>query len=197
MAGESRRFVEAGYRRPKWMLPIAGRPMLEWAVLSFSQYFHSESFVFAFRDDEDSKSFIHRSLNSVGVTSAKLVDTGGRTRGQAETLSIALQKIGADKDEPVLVFNIDTLVPHFQLPSTQELGDGWLQCVEAEGDGWSFVSPISKGSRRVQQVKEKTRISSFCSTGAYFFRTADLFRGAFQHPTSLSDGQELFIAPLY
>ena len=45
MAGLSSRFTKAGYDRPKWMLPLAGRPLLDWSLLGFSEMFESETFL--------------------------------------------------------------------------------------------------------------------------------------------------------
>ena len=39
MAGESRRFSEAGYISPKYELPLAGKSVFRHAVGSFEHYF--------------------------------------------------------------------------------------------------------------------------------------------------------------
>ncbi len=50
MAGLSARFTAAGYDRPKYMLPLGGRPLFDHAVGSFARYFSDVPFLFVFRE---------------------------------------------------------------------------------------------------------------------------------------------------
>ncbi len=50
MAGLSRRFLDAGYDRPKYELLLAGRPVFDWALLSFERSFTTEPIMLVYRD---------------------------------------------------------------------------------------------------------------------------------------------------
>ena len=46
MAGRGQRFLDAGYRQPKFMLEIGGKSVFRLVVEGFSRLFESETFLF-------------------------------------------------------------------------------------------------------------------------------------------------------
>src|ERR1700712_1024260 len=58
MAGNSRRFTEAGYDRPKFMLMLSGESLFAHSVRSFERYFAEEEFLFIAREDFSAGPFI-------------------------------------------------------------------------------------------------------------------------------------------
>ena len=66
MAGLSSRFTKAGYDRPKWMLPLAGRPLLDWSLLGFSEMFGSETFLLIHLDRPGVAEFVRARAEIVG-----------------------------------------------------------------------------------------------------------------------------------
>ena len=202
MAGLSRRFTEAGYTVPKYMLRAHGAPLFDLAVRSFAACFDTERFVFVARDVAETPAFIEARCAALGIRDYRIVTLDQPTRGQAETVAIGLGRIDADGAAPVTIFNIDTFRPGFSYP---DFGDGdvagFLETFEGDGSNWSFVRPAAAGSDRVAEATEKRRISRFCCTGLYHFaRTAD-FLGAFgasrDLPADQLEAGELYVAPLY
>lgn len=205
MAGRSRRFFEAGYDRPKYMLPLGGRfagaTLFGACVGSFRALFDVERFLFVHLDAPEVRAFVERELAGLGLSGDRfaLAALPDVTAGQAETVFLGLAAAGVADAEPLTVFNIDTIRPGFIPPREIDGADGYLEVVEAEGEHWSFVGP-GEGDR-VRLVTEKRRISTLCSTGLYHFSRVGLFREAYaedaaRDPATLQGG-ERYVAPLY
>jgi hypothetical protein len=194
MAGLSSRFTRAGYDRPKWMLPLAGRPLLDWSLLGFQTMFESHSFLLVHLDQPGVADFVRARAAALGIRDARLVPLAAPTRGQAETVLLGLDGAGLPEDEPVTIFNIDTIRPGVR-PEAFEGCDGWLECFEGEGDHWSFVRPGADG--RAAEVTEKVRISNLCCSGLYHFGSATLFREAYAAELAAPSTNELYVAPMY
>ncbi|HWX46634.1 MAG TPA: capsular biosynthesis protein [Roseomonas sp.] len=197
MAGLSSRFARAGYDRPKWQLPLAGRPLLDWSLLGFAALFETEPFLIIHLDQPGVAEFVRQRAATLGMRQAELVPLAVPTRGQAETVALGLDAVRAAESEPLTIFNIDTLRPGYRPPPVLTDCDGWLECFEGEGDHWSFVRPAPEGGDRAAQVTEKLRVSSLCCTGLYHFRSAGRFRAALEQEMRAPSARELFVAPLY
>jgi hypothetical protein len=201
MAGLSRRFTEAGYKVPKYMLEAHGRTLFDYAVLSFAEYFESVPFLFIARDIADTPAFIRARCEALGIKDFHCVALQRETRGQAETVALGLQAAGIKADTPITIFNIDTFRPGFRFPDFMDTSDGYLETFVGEGEAWSFVQPIAEGTDQVAETTEKRRISHFCCTGLYHFGRASAFLEAYGHDEKLSKEElqagELYVAPLY
>jgi len=200
MAGLSRRFAEAGYTAPKFMLPLHGKSVFEHAVASFEAYFDAVPFVLVFREDPAVRAFAPEALRRLGVRNFELVGLDAPTRGQAETVAVALRRLGGD-DAPATVFNIDTFRPGFRFPEGVETFDGYLEVFQGEGANWSYVRPVAPGDDCVAETTEKRPVSDLCCTGLYHFASSRRFLRAFDayaaDPPPDLPGGELYVAPLY
>jgi hypothetical protein len=201
MAGLSSRFAKAGYSVPKYMLLAGGESLFRHAVRSFESLFDQASFLFVHRDVQDTGAFVDRECESLGLGLSSRACLAGETRGQAETVAFGLRaKVVPDETE-IIIFNIDTIRPSFQLPDSEILdgSDGYLEVFRGLGDTWSFVRPAEGADNRVAETAEKRRISDLCSTGIYHFRHAGDFLRAFDEEIAVgpTDTQEFYVAPLY
>jgi hypothetical protein len=202
MAGQSRRFHEAGYARPKYELPLQGESLFACCVRSFERYFGSERFVFVVRTGVGAEAFVAAECERLGVDDYRTVALDAPTRGQAESVLLGLRGAKATGNEAMLVFNIDTIRPGYAFPSGAIGSDGYLEVVRAAGEHWSFVRPAASFERRVAQTTEKHRISDLCCTGLYYFARAADFAQACETALRELDPYlerwgELYIAPLY
>ncbi|MGE0714170.1 MAG: glycosyltransferase family 2 protein [Alphaproteobacteria bacterium] len=198
MAGLSRRFADAGYSRPKYMLDLRGRSVFAHAVGSFRTYFASEPFLLIVRDVAGTPDFVRAECRALGIRAADVVTLDEPTRGQAETVALGLEAAAVPAGEPVTVFNIDTFRPGFRFPAFDRTVDGWLEVFPGSGLNWSYVRPMP-GSDRVVQTTEKVPISDLCCTGMYHFGSAGLFRETYDaYAADAADGPtELYVAPMY
>lgn len=200
MAGLSRRFTEAGYTIPKYMLPAHGKTLFDHAVESFAALFDSESFLFICRDVADTPAFVDASCRKLGIRSNRCVVLDHPTCGQAETVAIGLKRSAVAGNVPVTIFNIDTFRPGYAYPA-EVAADGYLEVFRGEGANWSYVRPAADGSGKVLETTEKVPISDLCCTGLYHFRSADLYLSTFEDFAAEEAPKlgltELYVAPMY
>jgi hypothetical protein len=202
MAGNSRRFTAAGYRRPKYELPVGGESLFALTVGSFAAYFDSERFVFVCRSEFGAEGFVRGECARLGIRRFDVVPLERETRGQAETVLLGLERSGYEAAESLLIFNIDTIRKGYRFPAECEFADGYLEVFSGEGENWSFVQPAAAFTRRVARTTEKERISDLCSTGLYHFARAGDFVAATGQAIAAVDAyrerwSELYVAPLY
>lgn len=200
MAGLSRRFTEAGYDRPKYMLPIAGGTVFSAAVGSFSAMFGDTPFLFIAREVAGTAAFLADQCTLLGIADARVAMLDRPTAGQAETVELGLAQGGIGDDEPLTIFNIDTFRPGFAFPAAPWFAgsDGYLEVFRGEGANWSYVAPgPDDGEPRVLRTTEKQPISDLCCDGLYHFARASDFRDALARERSAPSLPELFVAPLY
>ncbi len=195
MMGQSRRFTEAGYTLPKYRLPLHNEPVFRHVVRSFERYFDDDLFLFIARRDHDARKFLDSELRSLGVKHNRIVELEGNTLGQADTVYRGVVDI--QSDQPLYIFNIDTIRPGFSKASKANGWDGYLEVFKGEGDHWSFVDPGE--NRSVKRTTEKQRISDLCSDGLYQFASIALFRDMFEEQlaTGLTAQGEYYVAPAY
>lgn len=196
MAGKSSRFLKAGYNIPKYKLPIAGRTVFEWVVLSFEQYFKTAHFKFIVQKSFEDDNFTIQCIKKLGILNYSLFELSQLTRGQAETVYNAIKEID---DQEILIFNIDTIRKNFNIPIIAEDTHGFLEIFKGIGEHWSFVEPINDISNYVKRTTEKNRISNLCSNGMYYFRSSSNFNKVCIEliiTNDLTQG-EFYIAPLY
>jgi CTP:molybdopterin cytidylyltransferase MocA len=159
MAGLSRRFAQAGYAVPKYMLSAHGKPMFAHSVTSFAAYFRSEPFLFIVRDVAGTPDFVRQQCNILGIADARIIVVDAPTGGQAETVALGLQQASVEAAAPVTVFNIDTLRPGFRHADFNGAPtDGYLEVFRGGGDNWSYVRPAGPNIEIVMDTTEKRAI---------------------------------------
>jgi hypothetical protein len=196
MAGESRRFRDAGYYLPKYRLPLHGQPLFDHAVNSFAAYFESHPFLFAVQ--ATARDFVHERCRHLGIRDAIIVSLEYLTSGQAETVIRGIDDAGVTDDESLTIFNIDTFRPGYRRQNFP--CDGYLEVFRGEGANWSFIAPDPLVPFRVAETTEKRPISDLCCTGLYEFRAAADFRWAYHNPSPArgeAEKKERYVAPLY
>ncbi|AYC99592.1 capsular biosynthesis protein [Neorhizobium sp. NCHU2750] len=207
MAGLSRRFTEAGFTVPKFMLPAGSMNLFQHSVYGFRDAFADEKFLFVYLGATCSEEFILESSDAIGLRAenVKLARLDNPTDGQATTVARGLEVGGVSPDEPITIFNIDTIYSGFEQPDLSKFANvaGYLDVFVGDGDHWSFVRPkhTDENIGEALEVTEKVRISNLCSSGLYQFASAATFMNEFDairnRPVAELQGHERYIAPLY
>ena len=195
MVGLSSRFFKAGYKTPKFRLPIGGSTVFQKSVETFSKYFESDDFLFLCRNDRETIEFIENTIQALKIKQYQIFSFEAITAGQAETVYEGTR--GVDSGEELFIFNIDTFRLNFEKPTWINQCDGYLEVFKGEGNHWSFIRPGCKN--HVIETTEKNRVSDLCSDGLYYFKCKSDFDNAFLDAkmNQKTVKGEYYIAPLY
>ena len=198
MAGEGRRFRDAGFTLPKFAIPVHGRTLLDWSMHSLRQFAEARARVIVVaRASENPVGAVASACADAGFTDWSVVTIDGPTDGQASTVLEAETAI-AEPEDPLLIYNVDTLIWPGALHPAAFDGDGWLPCFAGAGTAWSFARADAGG--RVLEVREKRRISDDATVGLYGFKDWRTFRTAYEqtyHDGAPREAGECYVAPLY
>lgn len=199
MGGLGSRFRKMGYNVPKYMIEARGKTLFEWSMISLEGYKdNAAQYIFiAMKDDSnDVEGFINQKCSEMELKNCHVIMLDYLTDGQATTAMMAQQYW--NPEHALLIYNIDTYVEAGEMNSEELRGDGFIPCFQAEGDHWSFVR--LDGDGKVVEIKEKKRISNYCTLGAYYFRTCGLYKTLYDEYYSktcdLVNGEK-YVAPLY
>lgn len=199
MGGLGSRFRKMGYNVPKYMIEAKGKTLFEWSMISLEGYSANvNQYIFIAMKDEivDVERFIDEQCKKQNLSKYHVILLDYLTDGQATTASLAERYW--DQDNQLLIYNIDTYVEPGAMNSAELKGDGFIPCFRAEGNHWSFVRLDETG--KVVEIKEKQRISDYCTLGAYYFKSCrlykDLYDEYYSKTQNLVNGEK-YVAPLY
>ena len=199
MAGASSRFYNAGYSVPKYMLPLGKETVFDKAVKSFEPVFDIARFVFVIRkDDKGASDFVNVHAKDLGIENYSVVELEQITKGQAETVMEGLYSLNLeDLNEPLFVFNIDTIRKNLNVSSIYytALFDAF-EDPNADEKKWSFCA-LDKGTFNVIETAEKRKISNYCSTGLYIFKSCWIYQWLYNKAVKEDENYNYYIAPLY
>lgn len=198
MAGRGQRFVDAGFDVPKPLIEVHGRPMYTWAVESLPLALATRIVFVCLAEHLERAPLEADIAERYAALSPVVVPLDGVTDGQLCTVLEAADHI--DAELPLLVYNADTWCRtglERSLPALDPGIEGLVGVFEAEGDHWSFARLDDHGD--VIETAEKQRISTWATTGLYWFRRGDTF---LRHARAMvADDErtrgEFYVAPLY
>ncbi len=195
MAGNGKRFKDAGYKDPKPFIDVLGKKMIEVVVQNIMPSKHDYRFIFVAQQEhllnggKDILEFV-----TMGCTIVPLYSS---TRGAACTVLMAAEHI--DNRDPLLIANCDQLMDFNidQFLTQAREYDGLIATMEATGDKWSYVKMDDRGY--VTQVAEKKQISNVATCGLYYFGHGATFCSAVRKMIAEFDTHagEYYVAPVY
>jgi len=188
IAGQSSRFKNEGYSTVKYKLDLCGKSIIE-NILSYIP--KKSKILLVINKKFNDKQFFQEILEKMQFDFFYIAEIGD-TDGQLISLELGLSQIDKyiSKNEPLTIYNGDTI----RMIRTWERNDNSIEVFKEIGSHWSFVDTIGK----VSLVREKQRISEYCSSGLYHFESLGFFRKHFKSYLNISDdSKEFFIAPFY
>lgn len=172
MAGEGRRFKEAGYPEIKPMVPVNGIPMLHKVVKNIQHFANPRCFLFVTLADK----YRGGRLVLPDVPYEEIYTPP--TRGTVETVLKAAREL--QTDEPVLVANCDQMVDlethEWRVPIARF---GSILTFSSQNPAHSYVDV--DGSGRIKTIREKDPYTRNAVVGLYYFaRGYDLVTACYQ-----------------
>ncbi len=206
MAGQGKRFLEAGYNIPKYIIKAHKKSMFEWALASLPLDM-AQKVIFIYFKEHQKKYNVSKFIRDVVITDYPFLKNryliiwlNKVTRGQTETVLSAKKYI--NNEIPLVIYNIDSYFQSSRL--RQRLFnvyyqgiDGVLGVFRSRGHRWSFIKVNKNGF--VIKTTEKKPISNLASTGLYTFTKGKDFVKAAEYAVknNLTIKGEFYIAPLY
>jgi NDP-sugar pyrophosphorylase family protein len=197
MAGRGSRFADAGYDRPKPLIDVAGRTMIDRVVENLRPS-RPHRFVFLVLAEHAAQHDVARHLDEIAPACA-VVEVSSVTEGAACTVLLAEPEV-AD-DEPLLIANSDQWIKGgigpFLDAWDEKRDDGFIMTMRADDPKWSFIRFGPAGE--VVEVVEKVVVSEEATVGVYaFVRASEFFDGAraMIEADERVNG-EFYVAPVY
>jgi dTDP-glucose pyrophosphorylase len=188
LAGASSRFFNNGYSVVKYKLKYNNKSIIENILVQIPR---STKLLIALNVKFNDEEYLRQILVKLEFVNFCIIEVF-ETKGQLETLIISLTSADSfiTEKEEIVVYNGDTIRNLSKWSNFPN--DGYIEVFEAAGNHWSFVDKIGI----VSIVKEKERISSFCSSGLYAFKNKNLILENYNTYKTLVKS-ELYIAPFY
>lgn len=192
MAGNGSRFAVAGYRDPKPLIPVDGKPMIQWVVENL--WVSDARFVFIIRADypPSCRDFLYQIAPGCTVITVDKV-----TEGAACTVLLARDLI--NNDQPLLIANSDQYLDGFDASTFIKLNgaDGKISTFDGgRHPKWSYAK-VENGL--VTEVREKDPFSDHATTGIYLWaRGSDFVQSAEQMiAKNIRVNNEFYTVPSY
>ncbi len=197
MAGLYRRFRDAGYTTPKFLLPAGERTILGWIAAELGA---ERVLMVANERDRTHADAIVAAVREAGAA-PELVFTGD-TAGQAATAAIGARAVLATGDAPIVFHNVDTVLfgrDLARIGAALARADGFIDTFPHTSAAYSYVAvgdPEADGLSPITEMAEKVVISAHATTGLYGFRSASEYLRWCGETTGRSKG-EFYVSDVY
>ncbi len=198
MAGRGSRFAGAGYTTPKPLIPVGGRPMIQWVVENIRpQRPHHFTFI-CLAEHLDKYPEVPAELRRL-CPGCHIVPVRAVTEGAACTVLLASDLINSS--DPLMIANSDQIVDldinqYLAAADAPDVG-GLIMTFWADHPKWSYCRMRADGT--VSEVVEKQVVSNEATVGIYNFRQGrDFVRAAeTMIAKNLRVNNEFYVAPCY
>lgn len=196
MAGEGKRFKNAGYRDPKPFINVNGEPMIRGVIEDVKATFWPNRFIFLTRAEHEA--YVTHMRRWLDVR-PWFETVPSLTQGAACTALLARDKL--NREDSLVVVNSDQrfTLPKASFDAQVSDADAAILVFESNESKWSYA--VVNEADCVQAVVEKPLVppSPFATVGAYWFKRAGTFLDAIDLMIARSDrvNGEFYIAPCF
>jgi dTDP-glucose pyrophosphorylase len=196
-AGLGSRFRNVGVETAKPLIPILGKPMLEWVIGNFP-LIQGDTLVIVGQKSDNLKNKLNLSYFEEYLKIV-FVDIDYLTEGPASTVALTFDFI--PMENPIVIANSDQFVSasmnDFVNSVRNREQDGLILTMAASGNKWSYIRNDNSGN--VLEVREKVEISNEATVGIYAWSSASLCKEAIDAQFYAGErvNNEFYIAPTY
>jgi len=195
MAGTGKSFKKSGYKFPKFLVDIAGKPMIQWVTENVNA---EAKYIFIINEDDYHRYNMQHMLPLL-VDNLEIVTLKKETEGAPQTVLAAEKFINNDK--PLAIINADQYMEwnsnEFFYAMAADECDGGIVCFESTHPMYSFVKTGTDGF--ISECAEKKPISRNATAGVYYFRRGKNFvTGAKEMiKKKITTNGQYFVCPVY
>ena len=198
MAGRGSRFANAGYSMPKPLIPVGGRPMIQWVIDNIRPR-RAHRFIFlCLAEHLQAYPEVAAELRRI-CPRCEIVPVSTVTEGAACTVLLARPFI--DSTDPLMIANSDQIVD-LEINGYLKAGDapdvgGLIMTFWSDHPKWSYCRLRADGT--VSEVVEKQVVSNEATVGIYNFRRGSEYVRAAETMIAkdLRVNGEFYVAPCY
>lgn len=195
MAGRGSRFLDAGYKLPKPLIPIHGKPMIQLVISNIRPQI-SHKFIFLCLKEHIERFNVDRKLKE-WAPGCEIAEVDKTTEGAACTVLLAKNHI--NNNTPLMIANSDQWVDIDinDYLAAMKNADGMIMTMKADNPKWSYVK--LDGKKNVTGVFEKEVVSDEATVGIYNYRHGrDFVEGAESMiKKNIRVNNEFYVAPVY
>lgn len=198
MAGRGSRFAEAGFTLPKPLIPLGGKPMVQWVIENLrpaqAHRFHFICLAEHLERYPDVAVALRKLAPGSSITPVRAV-----TEGAACTVLLTRRLI--DTEDPLMIANSDQFVDvdiDLYLAASERPGvDGLIMTFPSQDPKWSYCRMQLDGF--VREVVEKRVVSNVATVGIYNFRHGRDFVSGADEMIAANErvNHEFYVAPVY
>ncbi len=198
MAGRGSRFAAAGYKDPKPLIPLGGKPMIQWVIENVRPKREHRFIFLCLAEHLTNYPDVPATLSRL-CPGSTIVKVDGVTEGAACTVLLAREHI--DNQNPLMIVNADQFVEicidEYLNEMDQQCADGLIMTFWSDHPKWSYCR--MKANRTVEEVVEKKVVSNKATVGIYNYRFgSDYVRAAdLMIRNNLRVNNEFYVAPVY
>ena len=198
MAGRASRFKEVGYKVPKPLITVKGKPMIQWATDSLS-FLSDATFIFLCLKEHEEQFGISQELKKLYGSKVEVILVEGVTQGAATTALLAKKLINSN--EELIISNADQFFMskkcEKELMQKKKHFSGLIPVFEGTHPRWSFAKINEKGF--VTEVAEKVPISNNATVGVYYFQHGKDFVWAAEEMITkdIRRNNEFYVCPIF
>lgn len=177
-SGSDTSFKEDGYKYPKNLIEINGKPLIQNVLESLDpDILKNNELIFAIKKEENER--FHTSMVAkLLYPEATIVSVPNATSGAVCTAMLAVEYI--DKAEPLLIINGDIVIQTPLKPAIESFesgdADGGAVTFRSVHPRWSYVKCDEMGN--IIEAAEKRPISQMATAGVYYYKKGSDFVSA-------------------
>lgn len=223
MSGVGKRFSDAGYLKPKFMLPANRKPIIQHVIELFSlqtlseteeptEPFEEQIYHFILNTTDASNSQIISLLTTL-VPSCKIHVIEHHNLGPVFAVSQIFEHLPDDQEILVSYCDYGTVWNFKQFLNEMRKNNcqGGIACYKGfhphmlHGDKYAFCKTLNSESKQLIEIKEKESfttepMSEYASNGTYYFQTSQILKTYFLKLLSLEEekiNNEYYVSMVY
>ena len=194
MAGRYQRFLNEGFKTPKYLLPWGEQTILAVILSELNKdKVFSDVVLVANQRDDAYMPHVRAVMKSHDVNLDNLIlthDTSGQTATALQGIK-ALEKIHGEVNTPIVIHNIDTILLNRNLKDIEtslKSNAGYIDIFGANNKGYSYV--LIDDNKKVVEIAEKIVVSDLATSGLYAFKNSQAFKKYSSH-------DDIFISSIF
>lgn len=166
IGGTGERFKENGYKKPKALINVYGKPIISYLLDNLNT--DNIDYIFIpYNKEYKNYRFENLLIKNYPKINFKFLCLQNNTRGAAETINIGLNNLNEERDIPVLCLDSDNFYTCDII--SQWNGENCIFSFEDENENPIYSYIKINENNEIIDIKEKEKISNNACTGAYGF----------------------------